>query len=58
LEPSLTLMTMPEYVPTFDAVGFPLRSPVAVLKPAQDGAFCAENVNVMPLGPLADGWKE
>jgi hypothetical protein len=57
-EPSLTLMTMPEYVPTFEAVGLPLRSPVAVLKLAQDGTFCAENVSVVPLGPLAEGWNE
>ena len=41
-EPSLTVMTMPEDVPTFDEVGVPLRPPVAELKPAQDGLFCTE----------------
>jgi hypothetical protein len=36
-DPSLTLITMPEVVPTFAAVGVPLRRPDAVLNVAHDG---------------------
>jgi hypothetical protein len=56
--PSLTLMTMPEYVPTFDASGDPVNRPLAMLKFAQEGLFCTENDRVMPLGPLAEGVNE
>jgi hypothetical protein len=35
--PSLTLITMPEVVPTSAAAGVPLSCPVAALKLAQDG---------------------
>ena len=35
--PSLTLITMPEVVPTSAAAGVPLSCPVAVLKLAQEG---------------------
>ena len=35
--PSLTLITIPEVVPTSAAVGIPLNCPVAVLKLAQGG---------------------
>ena len=56
--PSLTLMRMPEYVPTFEAVGVPLSAPVAELKLVHDGRFCAEKVSVAPLGPLAEGLNE
>jgi hypothetical protein len=37
--PSLTLMTMPEYVPAWVAAGEPLSAPLEALKLAQDGAF-------------------
>ena len=29
-----------------------------MLKLAQEGLFCTENDSGMPLGPLAEGWKE
>ena len=35
LVPSLALITMLEYVPTFDAVGVPVNAPLVVLKVAQ-----------------------
>jgi hypothetical protein len=37
--PLLTLMTMPEKVPTLELVGVPLNLPVAILNVAQDGMF-------------------
>lgn len=37
--PLLTLMTMPEKVPTLELVGVPLNLPVAILNDAQDGMF-------------------
>jgi hypothetical protein len=42
-------MTIPEYVPTWLAVGVPERRPVAVLNVAQDGRLAIENVSVWPL---------
>src|SRR5579863_4019809 len=56
--PSLTLITMPDEVPTFAAVGTPLSKPVAVLKLAHEGRFVTENDSVAPAGPLAVGWNE
>jgi hypothetical protein len=44
------------YAPVW--VGVPDRRPVAMLKFAQAGLFCTENESVVPLGPLAVGWKE
>ena len=40
--PSLTLITMPEVVPTFDAVGVPLKLPVAMLNAAHAGLLATE----------------
>ena len=37
--PSLTLITMPDYAPTFALVGVPVSAPVAVLKLAHAGLF-------------------
>src|ERR1700693_1579445 len=44
-DPSLTLITMPEEVPTFAALGVPLRSPVILLNVAQDGCPVMENTS-------------
>jgi hypothetical protein len=55
--PSLTLMTMLEYVPTLAACGVPASWPVLVFKIAQDGPLLTENVSVEPLAPLAVGAK-
>ena len=57
--PSLTLITMPVVVPTFAAVGVPVRAPVAVLNCAHDGLFTIVNVSVSPLSAsLAVGVNE
>jgi hypothetical protein len=53
--PSLTLMTMFEYVPVCAGVGVPLSSPVAMLKVAQDGLLAIEKLSVLPAAPLATG---
>jgi hypothetical protein len=42
--PSLTLITMFEKVPTFEAEGVPLSAPVVVLNEAHDGIPVIENV--------------
>ena len=53
---SLTLITMPDVVPTFAAVGVPLRSPELVLKLAQDGSALMENTRgPAPAGSVALG---
>jgi hypothetical protein len=57
-EPPLTLMTIPEYVPTFAAAGVPLRRPEVVLNVAHDGRPAMENVSVPPAGSEALGWNE
>jgi hypothetical protein len=58
-DPSLTLITMPDVVPTFAAVGVPLRSPELVLKLAQDGSALMENTRgPAPAGSVALGWNE
>jgi hypothetical protein len=56
--PSLTLITMPEVVPTFAAVGVPLSCPVALLKLAQEGWLVMEKVRVLPDGSVVVGVKE
>jgi len=56
--PSLTLITIPEVVPTSAAVGVPLSCPVAVLKLVQGGWLVIENVRVLPDGTVVVGVKE
>ena len=56
--PSLTLITMFEYVPTLAAAGVPLSWPVPVLKLAQEGLLLIENVSVLPLGSVVVGVNE
>jgi hypothetical protein len=56
--PSLTLITMPESVPTSAAAGVPLSCPVVVSNLAQGGLFVMENVRLFPDGSLAVGAKE
>jgi len=54
--PSLTLMTIPEDVPTFAPVGVPLRSPEVVLNVAHDGRPVTENTSgPAPAGAVAFG---
>jgi hypothetical protein len=55
--PSLAEMTMPPYVPAFDAEGAPLRVPVALSKLAHDGRPAIEKESLEPSGSLADGLK-
>ena len=56
--PSLTLITIPLYVPTSLADGVPLIWPVAMLNVAQAGLLVIENDSVWPAGPLAVGVNE
>ena len=56
--PSLTPMTMFEYVPVWLPVGVPDNIPVVPLNVAHTGRFCIEKVSVVPLGALVVGWKE
>jgi hypothetical protein len=56
--PSLTLITIPLYVPTSLADGVPLSCPVAMLKVAQAGLLVIEKDSVWPAGPLAVGVNE
>lgn len=46
--PSLTLMTMFEYVPMLPVLGVPVSAPVEVLNEAHDGRFAIENRSVSP----------
>ena len=55
--PSLTLMTMFEYVATLPDAGAPDSMPLDVLKLAHEGRFEIENISVSPFASLADGWK-
>ena len=55
--PSLTLIAMFEYVPTFAAVGVPLRRPVDVLKVAHAGRLTMLKRSGSPFASLAVGWK-
>src|ERR1700733_2077308 len=54
-KPSLTLITILEYVPTLALVGVPQSSPVLLLKLAHDGRFNTENVSALPDGSVALG---
>ena len=56
--PSVTLITMFEYVPTFAAAGVPLNWPVLLLKVAQDGLLLIAKVSVFALGSVVVGAKE
>jgi hypothetical protein len=56
--PSLTLMSMFEYVPTFAAAGVPLNWPVLVLKVAHEGLLLIEKVSGLPLGSVVVGVNE
>ena len=53
--PSLTLIVMFVYVPTFAAVGVPSSRPVLVLNVAHAGRFAIENVSGLLFGSLAVG---
>src|SRR5690606_31741595 len=55
--PSLTVITMFEYVPMSPAPGVPNSRPVDVLKSAQLGSFSIENVTASPFGWFAGGGK-
>ncbi len=55
--PSLTAMTMFEYVPTCAAVGVPDNWPVLVLKVAQVGLFVMLKVSGSPFASDAVGRK-
>jgi hypothetical protein len=55
--PSLTLITMFEYVPACEDVGAPDSVPLVVLKLAQAGGFCTLNVSLSPSGSDAVGVK-
>src|SRR5271170_3682227 len=54
----LTLITMPEEVPTFAAAGVPLNCPVAALNAAQEGLPEIRKVRVPPEGFATLGWNE
>lgn len=56
--PSLTRITMFEYVPTCASVGVPLKRPVEVLNDAHAGLFETLNVNESPFESLAVGVNE
>ncbi len=56
--PSLTLITMFEYVPTFAVAGMPLSCPVVVLNVAHEGLLEMANVSVLPSASDAAGWNE
>jgi hypothetical protein len=55
--PSLTLMTIFEYVAAWLVVGVPDNIPVEALKLAQVGRPFMENVSDVPLGVFVVGWK-
>ena len=55
--PLLAVILMLAYAPTSAAAGVPDSSPVAVLKFAQEGSFCIENVRACPCGSVAVGLK-
>ena len=56
--PSLTLITIPDVVPTSPAPGVPLSCPVEMLKLAHEGMLVMENVRPLPAGSLAVGVNE
>ncbi len=57
-EPSLTLITMFEYVPTAPVPGVPDSRPVLVLNVAHVGRLAMLKASVLPSGSDAAGWKE
>ena len=56
--PSLALMMMLPYVPSWAVVGVPVSAPVEMLNAPQAGLFWMENDSVLPLGSLAVGTNE
>jgi hypothetical protein len=56
--PSLTRMTIFEYVPTLAAVGVPLRSPVDAVNVAHVGRFVMLYVSLSPSGSEPVGLNE
>jgi len=56
--PSLTLMTILEYDPTWDEDGVPVRLPVELLNAAQPGFLAILYVSLLPSGSDAVGRKE
>jgi hypothetical protein len=56
--PSLTLMTMFAYDPTWDEDGVPLKVPVELLNVAQPGFLAILYVSLLPSGSDAVGRKE
>lgn len=55
--PSLTLITMFEYMPTLAAAGVPESIPVLLLKVSHDGRLEMLNVSLSPSGSEAAGVK-
>jgi hypothetical protein len=55
--PSLTRMTMFEYVPTCTVVGVPDTLPLEALNVAQFGLFAMLKASVSPFASEAEGWK-
>ena len=55
--PSVTLMMMFPYVPTWLAVGVPESRPVVGLNVAQEGRFWMLKVSTSPSASVAEGWK-
>jgi hypothetical protein len=56
-EPSATVITIPELVPTSVSLGLPESCPVCALKVVQEGAFAMEYVIEPPSVSLAVGVK-
>jgi hypothetical protein len=54
---SLTLITIPPYVPTSAATGVPLSWPVVTLNVAHDGLPVIAKVSAYPAASEALGWK-
>ncbi len=57
-QPSLTPITMFEYVPTLPAEGVPESCPVLVLKLAHEGLFVIAKTKVRPDVSVAEGVNE
>jgi hypothetical protein len=55
LDPSLTLITIPGYVPTFPAAGVPLSWPLEVSNFVHDGLAAIAKLSFEPSGSLALG---
>jgi hypothetical protein len=56
--PSLTVITIPEYVPTLATAGVPVSWPVDALNVAHAGLPTMEKLNRLPEVSEAVGWKE